>query len=133
MESVLKGLGIGLVVLSCIVAQPTEAKSASKLTLTETTLNAPFNLTHPIVSADLLSASGKELVAFGVDDLSHRWMAIYALDDNQYKMALKLELPLDLHSFDITEYHAGQRQKMYFLSQQQLHLFQPQKTELQPN
>ncbi|MCL1048662.1 VCBS repeat-containing protein [Shewanella abyssi] len=127
MESVFKGLAIGLVVLGGIVAHSAEAKSTSKLTLTETTLNAPFNLTHPIVSADLLPTAGKELIAFGVDDLSQRWMAVYALESSQYRLAIKFELPQALHSFDITEYQAGKRQQLYFLSQDELLLFQPQK------
>lgn len=107
------------------VVSPAEAKSTPKLTLTETTLNAPFNLTHPIVAADLLPSAGKELVAFGVDGLSQRWMAVYGLEEGQYKLAMKLALPQALHTFDITEYQKGKSQQLYFLSQDQLHVFNP--------
>lgn len=126
MESVLKGLGVSLALVTAVVAQSAEAKSTPKLTLTESTLNAPFNLTHSIVAADLLPSSGKELVAFGVDDLSQRWMAIYGLDKGQYTLALKIALPQAMHSFDITEYQEGKTQQLYFLSQDKLHVFQPQ-------
>ncbi|MGS0693848.1 FG-GAP repeat domain-containing protein [Shewanella sp. 0m-4] len=92
----------------------------STLSFTESTINAPFELTHPIIAADLLSQPGKELVAFGVDGLSHRWMAIYKLEQGQYTLAFKLELPQMLHSFDITQYQAGELQQLYFLSQDKL-------------
>ncbi|ACJ27481.1 FG-GAP repeat lipoprotein, putative [Shewanella piezotolerans WP3] len=124
MESVLKGLGVSLALVTAVVS-PAEAKSTPKLTLTETTLNAPFNLTHPIVAADLLPSAGKELVAFGVDGLSQRWMAVYGLEEGQYKLAMKLALPQALHTFDITEYQKGKSQQLYFLSQDQLHVFNP--------
>lgn len=126
MGSFLKGLGVSLTLITVVVAQSTEAKSTPKLTLTESTLHAPFNLTHSIVAADLLPSSGKELVAFGVDDLSQRWMAIYGLEKGQYTLALKLALPQAMHSFDITQYQEGKTQQLYFLSQDKLHVFQPQ-------
>ena len=129
MESVLKGFAASLALIAVAMAQPVEAKSTPKLTLTETKLNAPSNLTHPIVAVDLMPTTGKELVAFGVDGLSQRWMAIYSLDQAQYKLVTKLALPQALHTFDITEYREGELQQLYFLSQDQLQRLKPQTDE----
>ncbi|WP_299805746.1 VCBS repeat-containing protein [uncultured Shewanella sp.] len=99
-----------------------QAASGTTLSFTESTIDAPFELTHPIIAADLLPEPGKELVVFGVDGLSHRWMAIYAFEKGQYQLVMKRELPQALHSFDITESTSGGLQQLYFLSQDELKL-----------
>ncbi|WOT04697.1 FG-GAP repeat domain-containing protein [Shewanella youngdeokensis] len=121
MEFVAKNLAVTALFVSVGVS----AAPTTKLTLSESTLTAPFNLTHPVITADLLPAEGKELVTFGIDQLSSRWMAIYALQQGQYQLTVKLELPQFLHSFDITQQQAGMFQQLYFLSQDKLHLFEP--------
>ena len=98
------------------------ANAKSSLSFTELTINAPFELTHPIIAADLLAVPGKELVAFGIDDLNQRWMAIYQLEQGQYQLSFKQELPQELHSFDITESTGNELQQLYFLSQDKLQL-----------
>nr|WP_220765268.1 MULTISPECIES: VCBS repeat-containing protein [unclassified Shewanella] len=122
MRSSLNRSGAALLVLSAILPQSALAASEAALSFTESTIDAPFELTHPIIAADLLPEPGKELVVFGVDDLSYRWMAIYAFDKGQYQLAMKRELPQELHSFDITESTAGELQQLYFLSQDELKL-----------
>ncbi|MGS0680397.1 FG-GAP repeat domain-containing protein [Shewanella sp. 125m-7] len=120
MGSAFKGLITASALLGCSLSFNTLAEPA--LSFTESTINAPFELTHPIIAADLLSQPGKELVVFGVDGLSYRWMAIYQLAQGQYTLAFKLELPQSLHSFDITENQSGEQQQLYFLSQDKLHV-----------
>ncbi|MCL1139438.1 FG-GAP repeat domain-containing protein [Shewanella pneumatophori] len=120
-----KGL-IGVAVSFAALPLLANANNAAKLTFSESKINAPFELTHPIIAADLLPQSGKELVAFGIDNMSQRRMAIYQLVNGQYKLLHQYELPLALHSFDITESTTGGLQQLYFLSQDELLLMSPE-------
>lgn len=122
MQSFLKGGGAALVLFSSGLSHFVQAASDSTLNFTESMIDAPFELTHPIIAADLLPETGKELVVFGVDDLSHRWMAIYAFEKDKYQLVMKRELPQELHSFDITESTSAGLQQLYFLSQDELKL-----------
>ena len=121
MRSILKRGGAALLLGSTLPLSAVAASGAT-LSFSESTIDAPFELTHPIIAADLLPESGKELVVFGVDDLSQRWMAIYGLEQGQYQLVMKRELPQELHSFDITESKTAGLQQLYFLSQDKLKL-----------
>ncbi|MCL1146591.1 VCBS repeat-containing protein [Shewanella marinintestina] len=122
MKLTLKGLIGTCAIVASGVSLSAQAKSDSGLNFTESVINAPFELTHPIIAADLLSQPGKELIAFGIDDLNQRWMAIYLLQQGQYQLSHKQALPQELHSFDITEPTDTELQKLYFLSQDKLQL-----------
>ncbi|ABZ78255.1 putative FG-GAP repeat lipoprotein [Shewanella halifaxensis HAW-EB4] len=122
MRSALIGGGVFCLLAASTLPLSARAVSEASLSFTEMTIDAPFELTHPIIAADLLPEPGKELVVFGVDDLSQRWMAIYAFEKGRYRLAMKRGLPQELHSFDITEFVPGKQQQLYFLSQDELKL-----------
>ncbi|QIR15389.1 hypothetical protein [Shewanella aestuarii] len=99
---------------------------------------ADFELTQPIISANVLSLPGKELLAFGVDDKRQRWLAIYGLlqmDNIEPQLVLldKVILSHDLFRYDILDAdelklaatNATELQTLYFLNSQALLQYLP--------
>ena len=125
MHSAYKGL-IGVAVGFTAWSLSVDGAYAAELTFNKSTVNAPFELTHPIIAADVLPQSGKELIAFGIDGMKQRKMAIYQLVEGEYKLLHQYQLPLAVHSFDITSSTTNGLQQLYFLSQDELLLMQPQ-------
>lgn len=122
MRSLLIGGGVSSLLAASTLPLSALAASEPSLSFTEMAIDAPFELTHPIIAADLLPEAGKELVVFGVDGLSQRWMAIYGIEKGRYQLTMKRVLPQELHSFDITAFVPGKLQQLYFLSQDELKL-----------
>lgn len=99
-------------------------------------VDASFNLTHPILPADVLSGNGKELLTFGVDELQQKWLSVFSFDkaEGKYVESSKVKLPGIFSGFDITERDEGQlssptsaneRQQLMFISSQHLYKFVP--------
>ena len=83
----------------------------------EVELTAPFKLTHPIMTVDLLEQKGKEIITFSIDEEGNRWLIVYSFTNNQTIAEInRLKLAKTFYSFDITEYKAGELQTVYFLS-----------------
>ncbi|MCJ8302842.1 VCBS repeat-containing protein [Shewanella sp.] len=113
------------------------ANAASKnaaVTLESHSVQTSFKLTHPILPANLLATSGKELVTFGVDDSRQKWLAVFAFDKvkGKYTESLKVKLPRELASFDLTRRdndnsstNANEMQQLMFLSSKHLIRFVP--------
>ncbi|WP_119967739.1 FG-GAP repeat domain-containing protein [Shewanella japonica] len=66
-------------------------------------IDADFELTQGIVSANILEHQGNELIAVGVDDNHERWLAIYGFENEALVQLDKLMLSKDIYSFDINE------------------------------
>lgn len=100
------------------------AKKSSPLRFDEVEFTAPFNLTHPIMTVDLLSEKGKEIITFSVDKKGNNWLMVYSLNEkNQLSEMSRVELPKSFYSFDISEYHLGERQVLYFLTGEAVYKF----------
>lgn len=118
------------------------ASKNSAVTLESHSVETSFKLTHPILPANLLATSGKELVIFGVDDSRQKWLAVFAFDTvkGKYTESLKVKLPRELASFDLTRRdhsgssanvnatnatNANEMQQLMFLSSKHLIKFVP--------
>jgi len=99
------------------------------VSIEEHTIQAPFNLTHPVLPADLLPSPGKELVTLGVDDNLQKWLGIYTLniDNQRYSLFQKLLLPPSFYSFDISDEsdNGQEKQVLYFLSSEHIVQYVP--------
>ena len=85
----------------------------------------PFNLTQPVVAANLLTNPGNELLMLGVDDTGQRQLAIYALDNNsKFQLMDQMLLDQSLFAFDVGDVQADGLQNLYFLSKAQLLQYQ---------
>lgn len=133
-------LALPVLLLPILAMASFGANSASKnsgVTLESHSVETSFKLTHPILPANLLAASGKELVTFGVDDSRQKWLTVFSFDkqEGKYTESLKVKLPRELASFDLTgrdndRSSAGATktddvQQLMFLSSQHLIRFVP--------
>jgi hypothetical protein len=85
----------------------------------------PFNLTQPVVAANILSNPGNELLMLGVDETGQRQLAIYALDNNsKFQLMDQMLLEQTLFAFDVGDVQADGLQNLYFLSKEQLFQYQ---------
>jgi len=82
----------------------TLASKSNTVTFHETTITSPYKLTQEVITANILSTKGKELVTFSVDDLGNRWLIIYKLNKaNQYVIAEKSIIPKQFYRFDLSK------------------------------
>ncbi|MCF1431618.1 MAG: VCBS repeat-containing protein [Shewanella sp.] len=97
----------------------------------EQILSVPFKLTHNVAPVELLPVPGKELLVIGVDELQHKWLAIFAQSDASrpgiYLLQGKVAIPPDIYRFDIYQpdpkvHDVGQ---VFFLSNKQLYRLNP--------
>jgi hypothetical protein len=85
----------------------------------------PFNLTQPVVAANLLTTPGNELLMLGVSEDGQRQFAIYAMDaNNKWLLMDQMVLENNLFAFDVGELQTDGLQKLYFLSKEQLFQYQ---------
>ena len=99
--------------------------SANANLFNEQQIVLPFNLTQPVIAANLLTAPGNELLILGVDETGQRQFAIYALDSSGKMMLVdQLKLDLSLFAFDVGDIQPDGLQKLYFLSKEQLYQYQ---------
>ena len=109
------------------------AKKAKLVHFNEAVVSVPFDLTHPIMTADLLERKGKEIVTFSIDNENRRWLIIYTLShEQQLKEVNRLIIPNNLYSFDITKYRSGYLQTLYFLSSEGIAKFDENKDVIDP-
>ena len=100
------------------LAAKAELFSEQKLTL-------PFNLTQPVVVADVLAQPGNELVMLGVDQNGQRQLAIYALNAaNNMVLHDQITLNNNLFAFDVGEPGLTGLQGLYFVGKNQLLQYQ---------
>ncbi len=107
--------------LSLVLPQTTLAASSksagTKLTFENYQITAPFNVSLPVMSVDLVKSaeySANELVIIGSDEQQQTWLAVYALDKsaNDFILLDKLKLAAKYFAFDM-----GDKEKqLYFLS-----------------
>lgn len=133
-------------ILLLLLSSPVIGASVnSQLSLFSHTIETGFRLTHPVLPVNLSGDAAKELLAFGVDDVQGRWLAIYGLESESglYRQLFKQSLPQTMFAFDVTpvndDFPQG-LQSLYLLSSEQLFrldvsgeqlLFQPL-TEINP-
>ena len=114
---------VGACLLMLLISQA-RADNSSPLAFVSQRIDTGFKLTHPLVSANLLGDSNKELLAIGVDDTQTKWLAVYTLDyaSQQYHLLHKLSLANDLFRFDVTaKPKQGEAlQSVYFMSRTHL-------------
>ena len=106
-----------IVALCCFTSLTAFASQSSAIEFNEVTVNSPYKLTQEIIAADVLPATGKELVTFSIDEQSNRWLMIYQLDTstNKYEIAELSIIPKQFYRFDITESKENKLQKIYTL------------------
>jgi len=93
----------------------------------ESVIESPVSLTHPVLVAELLPDSGKEIVSFGVDEQGTRWLHLYKLNPNQvsYLLDAAVPLPRELLRFDLSEPLPGHFQTLYFLGAKGIYQYDP--------
>jgi hypothetical protein len=107
----------------------TFASQSNAVEFNEVIMNVPHQLTQEIIAADLLASPGKELLTFSVDEQSNRWLMIYRLDPktNTYVVEEQTNIPKQFYRFDVSEAKQGEKQRLYFLSDNTLSLYQNEK------
>lgn len=92
--------------------------AASSDIFAEYQLQLPFNVTQPIISADILPLAGKELLVVGVTDEGERQLAIFAFDSLQNMFFLIDLLTVDNSAFalDVGDVQKNGLQNVYVLS-----------------
>ena len=115
--------GIGFSMASLLLGLSFTSQ-ADELVFDEHTITTAFKLTHPVMAVDVWAKQGKELLVLGVDEKQQKWLGVYVWNDQngKYESAKSLLLPMDFHSFDLTEPREGELQSFYFLSHS--HLYQ---------
>jgi hypothetical protein len=125
-----KPFGISVALLLTLVSHHSLAKKSVPVLFDEIEMEAPFNLTHPIMTLDLLPQKGKEIVTFSVDEKGTRWLIIYALTaDQALEEVNRVELPKSFYSYDMTTYRSGKLQTIYFLSSDAVFQFSAQESQ----
>ncbi|MDO6641477.1 VCBS repeat-containing protein [Shewanella sp. 5_MG-2023] len=121
-----------LLVASCCILPFIHPAFAAdtELKFTTFTVDTEFELTHPVLSVNLLDNEGNELLALGVDDEHQRWFAVYGIVDKQLVMLDKVLLNKDIYSFDINEIDSNTDsmlalQQLYFVTAEQLLRYAP--------
>ncbi|NCP63793.1 MAG: VCBS repeat-containing protein [Paraglaciecola sp.] len=86
----------------------------------------PFNVTHPVMAANLLPGNGKELLILGVTESGQRAMAIYQFDQGKDRMQLMDAMPLanDLFAVDLGDVDQNGLQHVYFVAKDQIYRYQ---------
>ncbi len=118
-----------LAVVGFATSLSTVAIKSRAVEFNEVVIDAPYKLTQEVIAADLLASPGKELLTFSVDEQSNRWLMIYQLDqkNNTYVIAEQTNIPKQFYRFDVSEAKQGQKQTLYFLSDDALSLYQNKK------
>ncbi|MDN4502351.1 VCBS repeat-containing protein [Alteromonadaceae bacterium BrNp21-10] len=89
-------------------------------------LQLPIAVSHPVISANLLTNEGNELLVMGVNELQQRSLLILGFDKKtqQYQPQDIIVLPPALFAFDIGD-DKSTLQRLYFLSKDQLWHYRP--------
>ena len=117
-----------VVLLSFIVFFTTSVLAAKHSSLfSEFTIDSPLTLTHNVMIADVSPILGKELITLGVDKDNQPWLIIYKQIMNRQGVEVLDQVMLDksISRFDISEYHEGHQQKIFFMNHNQVMLYAP--------
>ncbi|NRD75520.1 VCBS repeat-containing protein [Shewanella sp. VB17] len=129
--SFLYSILVGMVIFSC---ELDAASGKRDLMQVEQVIQAPFQLTHSLLAADLLSTQGKELIVFGIDERLQKWLGVYAFDGvkKQYILAHKVAIPASFYGFDLSDEVKDIKgaQALYFLSNEQVFKYTPRNEEI---
>lgn len=89
-------------------------------------INAPFNISHDPIIANLLPKGGDEIILLGELDGAHK-LAIYSLDSvsAQYIIQVYIDIPDSTFRYDISEKDALGNQGLYFLTSDSIMQFSP--------
>lgn len=109
------------------------ASKNSEVVLESHHVEASYNLTHPILPANILPSDGKELITFGVDGLQQKWLSVFAFDKalGKYAEVSKTKLTGEFWGFDLTQRddassaQADKLQQLMFASSHHLYKFVP--------
>lgn len=119
-----------VVVFTTLVSPQVFAKKSTEPRFDEIEFEAPFDLTHPLMTVDLLTLNGKEVVTFSEDKKGNRWIIVYSLNkESALEEKSRVALPKSFYSFDISEYVEGERQTIYFLTDKKLYKFGEKESE----
>jgi len=100
----------------------------------EQRLEAPFQITHRLIPAELLINPGRELLVLGVDDQQRKYLALYAqpmlldasVSGSQYQLVSSFTLPTDIYLFDVSKPLDDVLSSVVFLSHQTLFRLVPE-------
>jgi len=115
-----------IVVIVSMLSGAAHAKRTVEL-FDELVIESPVSLTHPVLTAELLPDSGKEIVTFGVDEQGTRWLHLYKFNPQQvnYLLDAAVPLPRELLRFDLSEALPGHMQALYFLGAKGIYQYDP--------
>ena len=100
----------------------------------EQRLEAPFEITHRLIPAELLTNPGRELLVLGVDDQQRKHLALYAqpmqldrsVSSSQYQLVSSFALPTDIYLFDVSKPLDDVLSSVVFLSHKTLYRLIPE-------
>lgn len=99
--------GLAICVLSAM-PHAVEAANKSKkkaISFKELKLESPYNITHPVMAANIHPQSGTELVTFTADDEQNKYLIVYGYNEKSQNYEVIDEILLDKSflKFDISE------------------------------
>lgn len=117
-------LGLLMVIMFCGYGATVHAANSSLFT--ETQLNLPFNLTQPVISAEILPLPGKELIVIGVTNEGQGQVAIYAFDSQTSGPFLIDLITIDktIFAIDVGVVQPVGLQTLYLLGRDTLYRYQ---------
>ncbi len=117
-------VALSLVVTSTLgfVSTSYAADKKAKVDFKELNITSPYEITHPIMAADILPQEGTELLTFTVDEANNRKMLVYGYNvkDKSYAIIDELLIDKSYFTFDLSEPEEGRKQHLYFMSSTQL-------------
>jgi hypothetical protein len=118
-SGLLLSITMGLLALPCM-AKDSQIFHQYKIDL-------PFSVTQPVIAADVLSATGVELLIVGMDGSQQRILAIYGFDEpsNSFKKLEHISIKPEVIAFDVGEANSESRQNIYLLSKTSIDRFIP--------
>ena len=93
-------------------------------------IETPFVISQPIIAVNLIENLADELLAIGVDDKGHTWLAIYVFDHEfkKYQLYIKHIIPKGYFAYDLSDYVVDDKNRLrslYFLSKDEVVMFVP--------
>jgi len=94
-----------------------QANAKNTEIFTKQQIDLSFNVTEPVLIADLLPQAGQELVVVGVDEKQQRMLAIYYFDmqSNTFIEQDKIEIGDNIFAYDVGEPLKDGLQRLYLL------------------
>lgn len=108
-----------------VLAFQTNAKNTE--IFTQQPIDLSFNVTQPVLIADLLPQLGKELVVVGIDEKQQRTLAIYYFDKqtNTFIEQEKIIISDNVFAYDLGEPLKDGLQRLYLLDKSSVHHYVP--------